>query len=181
MIARREYDIPFVGLKPGNHKYQFEITDKFFEEYDQQDFQNCQATVKVNLEKNTGFMLLTFDVGGSLDVSCDRCGNQLPLQLWDEFKLVIKLVDDADKMNETEEDPDVYYISRTESHLHLADWIFEFINLSIPTTRMCSPAEMGGPGCNKEVLEKLKNLQPEDHNANTIWKGLEKFKGQKDQ
>jgi uncharacterized metal-binding protein YceD (DUF177 family) len=35
-------------------------------------------------------------------------------------------------MNEQEEDPDVYYISRSESHLHLAEWIYEFINLSIP-------------------------------------------------
>jgi uncharacterized metal-binding protein YceD (DUF177 family) len=180
MAGRREYDIPFVGLKPGVHNYQFEITDKFFVDYDQQDFSNCNATVKLALEKNAGFMMLKFDVGGSLEVNCDRCGNQLPLQLWDEFKLVVKLVDDAEKMNETEEDPDVYYINRTESHLHVSDWIFEFINLSIPMTRMCSTSEMGGPHCNKEVLEKLKDLQPEDHNANTIWKGLEKFKGLKD-
>ncbi len=180
MTGRREYDIPFVGLKPGIHKFQYEITDKFFADYDQQDFSNCSATVKLSLEKNAGFMILLFDVGGSLEVSCDRCGNQLPLQLWDEFKLIVKLVDDADTMNEQEVDPDVYYINRTESHLHLADWIYEFINLSIPTTRMCSPEEMGGPGCNKEVLEKLRKLQPEDHNANSIWKGLEKFKGLKE-
>lgn len=179
MTGRREFDIPFVGLKPGVHSYQYEIKDKFFADYEQQDFTNCDASVKVTLEKNTGFMILKFDVGGSLEVGCDRCGNRLPLQLWDEFKLVVKLVDDAGKMNEQEDDPDVFYINRTESHLHLSDWIFEFINLSIPMTRMCSVSEIGGPHCNKEVLEKLKNLQPEDHNAETIWKGLEKFKGLK--
>lgn len=177
MSGRREFDIPFVGLKPGVHHYQYEITDKFFADYDQQDFSNCNATVKLALEKNSGFMILKFDVGGSLEVGCDRCGNKLPLQLWDEFKVVVKLVEDADTMNEQEEDPDVYYLNRTESHLHLSDWIFEFINLSIPMTRMCPVSEIGGPYCNKEVLEKLKKLQPEDNNANTIWKGLEKFKG----
>ena len=43
--------------------------------------------------------------------------------------------------------------------------------------RMCSEEEMGGPQCNKEVLEKLKKMQ-EDVNKenNTVWKGLEKFK-----
>lgn len=177
MNGRREFDIPFVGLKPGVHHYQYEITDKFFADYDQQDFTNCNATVKVSLEKNAGFMILKFDVGGSLEVGCDRCGNKLPLQLWDEFKIVVKLVEDADVMNEQEDDPDVYYINRTESHLHLADWIFEFINLSIPMTRMCAASEIGGPYCNKEVLERLKKLYPEDSNANTIWKGLDKFKG----
>src|SRR4029077_8175277 len=119
----------------------------------------CDALVKLTLEKNTGFMILKFDVGGTLEVGCDRCGNKLPLQLWDEFKVIVKLSDDADKMNAEEEDSDVYYLNRTESYLHLADWIYEFINLSIPVTRMCPESEIGGPRCNKEVLEKLKNMQ----------------------
>jgi uncharacterized metal-binding protein YceD (DUF177 family) len=176
MSGRREYDIAFVGLKPGEHDFQYEISDKFFADYDQQDFSNVKATVKVNLDKKAGFMMLKFDVGGTLEVSCDRCGNQLPMQLWDEFQVVVKLVDNPDEMNNQEEDPDVYYISRTESHLHLADWIYEFINLSIPMTRMCKEAEIGGPYCNKEVLEKLKKMQPDENNAPVIWKGLEKFK-----
>jgi uncharacterized metal-binding protein YceD (DUF177 family) len=176
MTAKREFDIAFVGLKPGPHVFEYQITDKFFKEYDQQDFTNCHATVKVTLHKNTGFMMLKFDIGGSLEVVCDRCGNNLPLQLWDEFQVIVKLVDNPDEMNNQEDDPDIHYLSRTESHLHLADWIYEFINLSIPMTRMCSQEQMGGPYCNKEVLEKLRNMQPEDHNANTIWKGLEKFK-----
>jgi uncharacterized metal-binding protein YceD (DUF177 family) len=177
MNGQREYDIPFVGLKPGIHNYEFEITDKFFADYKEQDFSNCHATVKLALEKNAGFMILKFDVGGTVEVVCDRCGNMLPMQLWDEFKVIVKLVDDADQMNEQEDDPDVYYLNRTESHLHISDWIYEFINLSIPMTRMCPVSEIGGPYCNKEVLEKLKTMQPEDNNANAIWKGLEKFKG----
>src|SRR5262249_35622765 len=130
MNSRREYDLAFVGLKPGIHVYEYRITDRFFEAYAQQDFSGCDAEVKVSLEKNQGFMLLRFDVTGKVQVSCDRCGNPLPLDLWDEFQVIVKLVDDPETMNNEEEDPDVYYISRTESHLHLADWIYEFINLS---------------------------------------------------
>lgn len=176
MTGKREYDIAFVGLKPGIHEIQYEISDKFFSEYDEQDFTNCKAVVKLTLDKKSGFFMLKFDVGGSVDVVCDRCGNGLPLQLWDEFKVIVKLADNADEMNTLEEDPDVYYIDRNESHLHIADWIFEFINLSIPVTRMCSATEMGGPQCNQAVLEKLKAMQPEEKNAQTIWKGLEQFK-----
>jgi uncharacterized metal-binding protein YceD (DUF177 family) len=181
MSGRREYDIAFVGLKPGEHNFQYEITDKFFKDFDQQDFTNVQAQVKLNLDKKSGFFLLKFDIGGTLEVGCDRCGNNLPLQLWDEFKVVVKLVDNPDQMNEQEEDPDVYYIDRNESHLHLSDWIYEFINLSIPMTRMCAEAEIGGPYCNKEVLETLKNLKPNENNATSIWKDLDKFKGLEEQ
>ncbi len=177
MNSKREYEIPFVGLKPGIHEYEYHITDKFFEAYQQQDFKNCIANVKLLLDKKTGFLLLKFEVGGSVEVVCDRCGNNLPIELWDEFNIVVKLVEDADVMNDTEEDPDVYYISRGESHLHLEDWIYEFVNLSIPMQKMCKIEDIGGPSCNKEVLEMLKRMNGDNQEAgNPIWKGLEKFK-----
>ena len=109
--------------------------------------------------------LLSFEVGGKLEVTCDRCGNDLPLDLWDEFKIVVKMVDDPEVMNDQEEDPDVYYISRGESHLNVSDWIYEFINLSIPMQRMCDEEEMGGPYCNKEVLEMLKKMDVQNSQA----------------
>lgn len=177
MNSRREYEIAFVGLKPGIHEFSYRITDRFFEAYQQQDFRNCVAEVKLSLDKKNGFMLLKFAVSGSLEVICDRCGNNLPLDLWDEFNVLVKLVEEPDVMNAQEEDPDVYYISRGESHLHISDWIYEFINLSIPMQRMCREEEMGGPHCNKEVLEMLKRMDVQTNKTqNPLWKGLEKFK-----
>jgi uncharacterized metal-binding protein YceD (DUF177 family) len=177
MGNRREFDLPFVGLKPGDHEYTYNIEDKFFTDYQQPDFTNCHAVVKLNLEKNTSFMMLKFEVGGKVDVICDRCGNTLTLDLWDEFNMIVKLVDNPDEMNETEEDPDIYYISRTESHLHLGEWIYEFVTLSVPMQRMCAEDEVGGPQCNKEVLEMLRKMREENENREgPLSKGLEKFK-----
>lgn len=177
MSSRRNFDIAFVGLKPGIHEFEYEIDDKFFVEYQEQDFRNCIAQVKLTLDKKVGFMLLKFEVGGKLEVTCDRCGNNLPLQLWDDFNIVVKMVENPEEMNEQEEDPDVYYISRGESHLRVSDWIYEFINLSIPMQRMCTEEEMGGPHCNKEVLAMLKKLDAQNNEPrNPLWKGLEKFK-----
>jgi uncharacterized metal-binding protein YceD (DUF177 family) len=177
MSSRRNYDIAFVGLKPGIHEFEYDIDDKFFVQYQEQDFRNCIAHIKLTLDKNSGFMLLKFEVGGRLEVTCDRCGNGFPLDLWDEFNIMVKMVDEPDVMNEQEEDPDVYYISKGESHLHISDWIYEFVNLTIPMQRMCGPDEIGGPSCNKEVLAMLEKLGTEHTMAsNPLWKGLEKFK-----
>jgi uncharacterized metal-binding protein YceD (DUF177 family) len=177
MNSRRNFDIAFVGLKPGIHEFEYDINDKFFVEYQEQDFRKCIAHVKLRLDKQNGFMRLKFEIGGKMEVTCDRCGNNLPLELWDEFNIVVKMVDDPDVMNEQEEDPDIYYISRGESHLHVSDWIYEFINLSIPMQRMCTEEEMGGPYCNKEVLAMLKKLDAQNNKPeNSVWKGLEKFK-----
>jgi uncharacterized metal-binding protein YceD (DUF177 family) len=177
MNYRRTFDIAFVGLKPGIHEYEYNVADKFFTEYGEQDFKNCIAQIKLSLDKQNGFMLLRFEVGGKLELSCDRCGNHLPLDLWDEFRIMVKMVDDADVMNNQEEDPDVYYISRGESHINVSDWIYEFINLSIPMQRMCAEEEIGGPYCNKEVLAMLKKMDVQNSQpTNPLSKGLEKFK-----
>lgn len=180
MGKMREYDIAFVGLKPGIHNFQYEVDNKFFENFSSPDFYNCHAIIKLTLEKSALLMLLKFDIDGSVEVTCDRCGNPLKLALWDEFNLVIKPVENAEAMNENEEDPDIYYINRTESHLHLAGWIYEFVLLSIPNQRMCTEDEKGGPQCNKEVLamlEKMKNNSAEENHL--LEKGLEKFRKNK--
>ena len=178
MNYRREFEIAFVGLKPGIHEYEYEITDRFFEAFQQQDFFNCKATVKLALDKKQGFMLLKFEMGGSLEVVCDRCNNNLPLELWDDFNITVKMVEEPELMNSQEEDPDVYYISNGESHIDVANWIYEFINLSIPMQRTCSFEKMDGPYCNpaaREMLNKL-NDGSQEQKENPIWKGLEKFK-----
>jgi uncharacterized metal-binding protein YceD (DUF177 family) len=121
---------------------------------------------------------LKFEIGGAMEVTCDRCNNNLPFELWDEFNITVKMVEEPDLMNDQEEDPDVYYIGKTESHIDVASWIYEFINLSIPMQRTCKFEKMDGPNCNKAAMDMLKKLEPEENKTkeNPIWKGLEKFK-----
>ncbi len=178
MANKRAFEIAFVGLKPGIHEFSYIVDDKFFAEKGNPDFTNCQANIKLVLDKKTSFMLLKFEIGGKADITCDRCGNPLAMDIWDEFNMLVKLVENPDEMNEQEEDPDVYYISRTESHVDIGDWIYEFVLLSFPMQKMCSEEEMGGPQCNNEVLDKLRKMEVKEQetNATDLWKGLEKFK-----
>jgi len=178
MSRRREFEIAFVSLKPGVHHYSYSIDNKFFETFPQQDFRNCHANVKLSLDKKSSFMLLRFEIGGTLEVTCDRCNSNLPLELWDEFNITVKMAEDPDLMNKQEEDPDMYYIAQSDSHVDVANWIYEFIILAIPMQKACDFEKMDGPHCNATALELLKKLEPEktEIKENPIWKGLEKFK-----
>lgn len=196
MSQHRDYEIAFVGLTPGIHEFEFKIEDRFFEAYRLQDFRECHAIVKLQLNKQPGFLLLKFEIGGTLEVTCDRCNSDLPLQLFDEFCLTVKMADDPEVLNEQEEDPDVYYISRTESHIRVDDWIYEFINLSIPMHKICTFEKMDGPYCNPTAKKILNILEEENENIENprqnarlnndkvgqesfglaIWKGLDKFR-----
>ena len=179
MSNRREFEIAFVGLKPGIHVFEYTIDDKFFEEFQEQDFKDCNAQVKLSLEKSSStFMMLRFEMGGSVDVTCDRCNNNLPLQLFDEFTMTVKMVENPEVANDQEEDPDVYYISKGESHLDVKNWIYEFINLSIPMTKTCEYENMDGPHCSPEARALLNGMRAaEEEKENPIWKDLKgKFK-----
>ncbi len=178
MASKRTFEIAFVGLKQGIHEFNYVVDDKFFVEKGKPDFTNCQANIKLLFDKKSSFMLLKFEIGGKADINCDRCGNPLAMDIWDEFNMLVKLVENPEEMNAQEEDPDVYYISRNESHLDVGNWIYEFVLLSFPLQKMCSDEEMGGLQCNKEVLEKLKTMEVKEEltNATQIWKGLEQFK-----
>ncbi|RYY53400.1 MAG: DUF177 domain-containing protein [Chitinophagaceae bacterium] len=178
MGHRREFEIPFVGLKPGIHEYSYQVTDRFFESFGPQDFTGVNAQVKVSLDRKSSFMMLKFEIGGNLVVSCDRCGNDLPLDLWDEFRVTVKMVEEPELMNDQEEDPDVYYIGRNESHIDVAAWIYEFVNLSIPMQKTCAPGSSGGDGCNPAAMDILKKMEVKDQepSSNPIWKDLEKFR-----
>lgn len=176
MKALRQFDIAFVGLKPGEHTFEYQITDSFFENYGPQDFSDCNATVKLLFDKKSNFFLLKFEIGGKVTVNCDRCGQPFELQLWDDFDQVVKLVDNPEEMN-SDEDPDVAYISKTESHLNVAEWIYEFINLSIPMQRIHPDDSTGKSGCDPKVLDMLDQMNRQaNEKENPIWKDLDKFR-----
>lgn len=185
MGRRRDFSIAFVGLKPGVHVFNYEIDERFFEAFQEQDFRNCRAQVKLELDKKNGFMLLKFEIGGTVEVTCDRCNSNLPLDLWDEFTVTVKMVENPEQMNEQEDDPDVYYIGHGESHLDVEDWIYEFINLAIPMHKTCAFEKLDGPYCNPSAREMLRKLdiatpdgekEKDESRENPIWKGLDKFR-----
>jgi uncharacterized metal-binding protein YceD (DUF177 family) len=178
MGTKHAYEIAFVGLKQGTHEFEYVLEDTFFKERGLESENNIEAQVKLSLEKNVGFMLLKFITDGKATVNCDKCGNSILANLWDEFNMVVKLVSNPEEMNNMEEDPDVFYIGRTESHISVESWLYEFVVLSIPTHNVCGNNENGESLCNKEVLLKLEALKS-NTNTNTqqgLWKGLEKFK-----
>jgi uncharacterized metal-binding protein YceD (DUF177 family) len=178
MTSKREYEIAFVGLKPGEHEFNYSLEDKFFIEKGSEDVENMHATVKLTVDKNKGFLLLKFQTGGTAQVNCDRCGNLTEVNLWDEFNMVVKLIVNPEEMNGLEEDPDVFYIAHNESHIEVSDWLYEFVMLSIPVQNVCGDDENGKTRCNETVINKLNEMKAQvvEQEQHSIWKGLEKFK-----
>ena len=177
MKHNREFEIAWQGLKPGIHKFQYDLNDRFFEGREgERDFKDLDAQVTLIFDKKSNFFLCHFDIDGSVTVPCDRCGDDFILRLWDEFDLVIKLTG-GDETDEIDEDADVVFIPRSETVIDISNWIYEFVLLSIPLQRVHPEKAYGVSGCNEEALKLLDQLsEPEDKPKNDIWKGLEALK-----
>jgi uncharacterized metal-binding protein YceD (DUF177 family) len=176
MKHNREYEIAWQGLKPGIHTFQYTVDERFMKEHGEWDLGDLQAQVNVSFDKQSSFFMLRFDVDGKLSVPCDRCGDEFKLALWDEFKLLIKLTGEG--AEDIDEDADVVFIPRSETVIDIGNWIYEFIQLSVPLQKVHPDNEDGASGCNPKALELLEKLKDheEDHNTNDIWKGLEALK-----
>lgn len=176
MRPHKEFEIAFVGLKSGEHEFDYDIDDQFFASYGTPDFTNSKLHVRLLMDKKTGFFLLKFEITGEVTVNCDRCGDPFILPVWDEFDLVVKLVEDP-ALLEDDEDPNVVYISRHESLLQVADWIYEFCLLSIPMQRIHPDDSTGKSGCNPKVLKMLDEMkQQAGKKENPLWKDLDQFR-----
>lgn len=178
MKHNREFEIAWQGLKPGEHVFNFEIGDKFMLQHEApEEYSNWHASVRLVFDKHDSFFQLHFDIGGSVNVICDRCGDRFDLQLWDEFDLLVKLLSEKAEQNEPDEEADIVFIPRNETVLNLSNWIYEFVMLSIPIHKVHPEDKNGEPSCNAEALALLKTLAPQEEAeqspANSIWKGLE--------
>jgi len=169
MKHNREFEIPFIGLKPGEHVFNYVITDSFFEQFEKPEFSTANIEVKLEMDKKQGCFLLKFFINGKVTIMCDRCADDYEMTLWDEFELLVKQIEDSEVSKKTEDDAEVAYIARSESILDVSNWIYEFIILSVPIQHIHPDDEHGKSTCNPDVLEILKkqhNREPRQEGAN---------------
>lgn len=177
MKHNREYEIAWQGLKPGPHTFEYDIEDRFMREHGaDEEMKSWGGRVTLTFDKHENFFMLNFDIDGTVTVPCDRCGDDFPLRLWDEFDLVIKLTG-GDEGEKPEDEDDVVFIPRSETVIDMSAWVYEFVMLSVPLQHIHPDNAEGKPGCNEEALRLLNQMgDNESHTANTLWKGLEALK-----
>ena len=177
MQARKEYVIQFVGLSLGEHKYDFEVTDKFFEHLEFSEIKEANITVKLNLLKQSQMMVLQFEIGGTVRSLCDLCASEFDLPISGDHKLVVK-VGGSDTGNE---DDDIITVAANEHQLDLSTYLYEYITLSLPIKRVHPPDEEENSTCDPETLDKLESFiiaeEPEEEEkTDPRWNGLKDIK-----
>jgi uncharacterized protein len=146
----KEFSLPIKGLKNGVHEFDFEIGDDFFKNFEGSPIQKGNFDVHVTLDKRDTFFELVFDVDGFVHTECDRCTANIELPFGDSHYLTVK-----QSLEENEEDAEVVYISPDDHIFNLAQYIYEFICLSVPYNKVYDCENDDPRPCDMEILRRI--------------------------
>lgn len=171
----KKYVVFFSGLKLGEHEFEFEITQSFFDlfEFDQ-DFSEPDLKVKLIIDKKNNFLELKINLSGRVKLICDVTNEVYSQPLDGKAEVIVKFGDDYDFS-----DDDVWVVPHGEHSLNVAQIIYEMCLLSIPVKRI-HPDVFSGES-RSEMINLLEKYSPktEDSNDDEIdprWEALKKIK-----
>jgi uncharacterized metal-binding protein YceD (DUF177 family) len=158
---KHPYIIPFVGLKLGVHHFDFQIEDSFFQDFEFSEVSQGQFHFNVILEKKSTMMEMTMELAGNTMVLCDRCGDEMELNIEGRDHWVIKWGE------ETEDDQDEVWIFGPKEHfVDIRQRMYELIHLSLPVKRTHDEG-----ACNPEVMKTMEKYKT-DQDSDTQWISL---------
>lgn len=173
MKTSKEYTIEFAGLSVGEHFYELEVKDSFFENLDYSEIKQGNILVKLQLLIQSNMMVFNFDTSGTVNLNCDRCGENFDFPIEGHNKLIVKVGGNI----EESDDDDIIGISENEHKINLTQYLYEYITLSIPIKRVHTKESL----CNKEQLKKLseKSIREAKEQKNAVdprWESLKNIK-----
>lgn len=144
MKSKREYIIPFIGLKLGFHEYQYDISDTFFEEREYSIIHKGNVNVNLVLEKKETMLIGEFVINGNVFTDCDRCNDPIEVPVKGNYRLIFKFgLEPSDDETLIVLHPDSY-------ELDIRDNLYELITVSLPIRMVHADGE-----CNEEMIELL--------------------------
>ncbi len=154
-----DYKIPFRGLEEGKHEYRFSIDNKFFEDIPEGEVKEGKLEAHVELLKRTTGMECFFTVSGKVKVACDRCLDEYLENIEYTGKLFFEFGEETQEISD-----ELIVLSGAEDYLDMADYFYEFINLSLPFQKLHPDDAEGNSLCNQKMIDKLNELQGDNNN-----------------
>ena len=149
----KDFDISFIGLKQGNHEFEYELNDLFFEHFGFNEFCNAEINVQAILTKGSTMMELAVKGKGTVEVNCDLTNEPFKMNINSTLDLVIKFGEEYN-----DEDDELLVLPHGEYQFNVAQYLYEMTVLSLPQKRIHPGVEDGS--LESPLLDKLEDLKP---------------------
>ncbi|WP_127844516.1 YceD family protein [Psychroflexus aestuariivivens] len=156
----KAYAIPFVGLKVGQHRFEYDVNNSFFELFDFQEFNDVDVKAELLLTKKANMLELDFEFKGMVNVNCDVTLEPFDQPISNTLSLVVKFGEVFNDDNE-----ELLILPHGDHEIEIQQYIYEGIILGLPAKRVHPGVEDGT--LDSEILEKLDELKPNKEEENT--------------
>lgn len=143
-MSKSEFVIPFIGLKLGNHVFEYDITDAFFEGIEYSIIHRGNVHVRLELEKKETMLIGIFQLEGIVTKDCDRCTDDIEVEVEGEYQIIYKFGGDAS------DDEALITLDKEAYEIDVKMNIYELISVSLPLRTVHEKEE-----CNPEMLALL--------------------------
>lgn len=164
MKELKEFTIPFIGLKLGEHLFDYQIDNTFFEHFEYKDFNNADILTEVVLNKKTTMLEFELSIKGHVNVNCDITNEPFDQKIKGNYQFIVKFGETFNGDNE-----DLLILPHGSHEMNIQQYIYETIVLNVPIKKI-------HPGINdgtlkSDIIEKLKELSPKETKNNLSSKG----------
>ena len=145
-----KYNVDLKGMRVASLDLEFDLDNAFFADIDGEEFQKGAVKAKVMVSKNRDIFDFSFSLAGTVVVPCDRCLDDLAIEVDTENTLRVKLGESY------ADEGDIVVVPENEGDLNIAWYLYEFIVLALPMKRVHALGK-----CNHEMTGKLKRHSAE--------------------
>ncbi len=149
-----QFTLPFSGLSEGKHQFDFKVDDRFFAEFEGSEVEKGELEVRVELEKRSTYLRLIFSINGVVQLVCDRCLENFNYPLESKRELLVKFSEKP-----VEDEAEMIYLHPGAFQVEIAQFIYEFVILSLPIRRIHPDGEDGKSLCDPVMIKKLEELR----------------------
>ena len=165
MKSFEEFSIPISGLDDGLHRFDFQLNREFFEGFEKSAISDGLLNATVDLDKRSSMLLFDIDIDGRIAEKCDRCLADIQLPISGHYQLI-------GKYGEGEEDLDVFYLSREDTEINIARFLYELSCLTVPLSKTYDCENDEDPPCDESMLD---DIEEEDESSTRLGDELSKL------
>ena len=131
MVSEKDFLIQFTGLKLGEHQFEYQIENDFFDLFNYSEFNSANIQVNIAMLKKTTMLELQFTHKGTVNVPCDITNEDFDLPIEGNLNLLVKFDEEFNNEND-----DLLILPHGEFQFNVMQYIYEMIALSVPYKRI---------------------------------------------
>lgn len=126
-----EYKLMLKSLPEGKHSFEYHLDKQFFANMENGEVRDADVRVVLDVNHRGDSYVLSFRLTGALTVGCDRCLDDLAVEIDTDYTLTVKYGEEYNDDSDT-----LLVIPESENYVNVAYMLYDTAVLALPARRV---------------------------------------------